>query len=81
MKNKKNIIAIAATLILALSAVTVSAAASSPKDREKDKIETMPEIVCASSSDNCNYSLSLFDIFCFFKLFPEHILSFPLQNP
>ena len=54
MKNKKNIIAIAATLILALSAVTISAAASSPKGREKDKIETMPEIVCASSSDNCN---------------------------
>lgn len=54
MKNKKNIIAIAATLILALSAVTISAAASFSKGREKDKIETMPEIVCASSSDNCN---------------------------
>lgn len=53
MKSKKNILATVFVLILALGVVTASATAAAANGRGSDKIETLPEIVSAESTDDC----------------------------
>lgn len=53
MKNKRNILATVFALILALGVVTASATAAAAHSRRSDKIETLPEIISAESTDDC----------------------------